>query len=81
MTGDEFLRWCLDQEDTWELIDGVPALKFDNGPEMMAGSRRHARIASNLIAALASRLAGGPATPSAATSPCGWRAGTSVVPT
>lgn len=64
MNADEFLVWRLDQEGTWELVDGVPVLKFDNGPEMMAGgTRAHARIASNLIMALGKRLAGGPCYP------------------
>lgn len=59
MSPDEFLVWCLDREDTYELIDGEPVLKFDNGPQMMAGgTRSHARIASNLIVALGGRLAG-----------------------
>lgn len=52
MTADAFLIWRLDREGTWELVDGVPVLKFDNGPKMMAGgTKRHARIASNLIVA------------------------------
>lgn len=64
MDADEFLVWCLDQEDAWELVDGVPTLKFDNGPNMMAGgTRRHARVTSNLIIQLGQRLAGGPCTP------------------
>ncbi len=64
MDGDEFLVWCQDQEDTYELIDGLPVRKFDNGPEMMAGgTRNHARIAGNLIVALGTRLRGGPCYP------------------
>lgn len=64
MDADEFLLWRLDREGTWELVDGVPRLKFDNGPTMMAGGRRnHARVASNVIAALAPRLRGGPCYP------------------
>ncbi len=64
MDADEFLVWCLDQEDTWELVDGVPTLKFDNGPKMMAGgTRRHARVTSNLIARLDQKLTGGPCAP------------------
>ena len=61
MTADEFLLWCLDQEERYELVDGAPVLKFDNGPEMMAGaSARHDQVVVNLIAALRSRLRGGP---------------------
>jgi len=64
MTADEFLLWRLDRDGTWELVDGVPQLKFDNGPSMMAGgSRRHARVASNVIRALGNRLRGGPCYP------------------
>ena len=64
MTADEFLTWCLDQEDTFELVDGYPVLKFDNGPQMMVGgTRAHARVASNLIISLGKRLAGGPCYP------------------
>jgi Uma2 family endonuclease len=61
MTADEFLVWRLDQEGTFELVDGRPVLKFDNGPEMMAGAtRNHERVAANVLVALATRLRGGP---------------------
>jgi Uma2 family endonuclease len=61
MTPDEFILWNLDQEERWEFVDGVPVLKFDNGPEMMAGaSERHDQIVVNLIALLRARLRGGP---------------------
>ncbi len=64
MDADEFLLWRLDRPGTWELVDGMPLLKFDNGPTLMAGGRRsHARVASNVIAALAPRLRGGPRYP------------------
>lgn len=64
MTSDDFLLWRLDREGTWELIDGVPRLKFDNGPNMMAGGRRsHARVAANILIALGVRLSGGPCYP------------------
>lgn len=67
MTADEFLVWCLDQEDTFELVDGVPVLKNDNGPEMMAGAtRNHDQIVVNLIALLRAKLRGGPCGPSTA---------------
>lgn len=59
MTADEFLVWCLDQEDTWELVDGYPVLKFDNGPEMMAGaSENHDQVVVNLLSRLRDRLRG-----------------------
>ncbi len=64
MTSDEFLLWRLDREGTWELIDGVPRLKFDNGPNMMAGgSRNHAYVAANILSVLRARLRGGPCRP------------------
>lgn len=64
MTPDEFLVWRLDQEGTYELVDGLPVLKFDNGPEMMAGgTRNHALVAANVLVALANRLRGGPCRP------------------
>lgn len=60
MTADEFILWNLDQEARYELVDGLPRLKFDNGPEMMAGaSGGHDQIVVNLIQALR-RLRGGP---------------------
>ena len=50
MEGDEFLLWCLDQEDRYELVNGVPV-------KMMAGaSRAHDRVAVNLIASLLGQL-------------------------
>lgn len=59
MTADEFLIWCLDQEDTYELVEGVPVLKFDNGPELMAGaSAAHDQIVVNLISRLREKLRG-----------------------
>lgn len=59
MTAEQFLIWRQDQEGTWELVDGVPQPKFYNGPRMMAGgTRNHARVARNLIAALGPRLSG-----------------------
>ena len=61
MTPDEFILWNLDQPKRYELVDGFPVLKFDNGPEMMAGaSGGHDQIVVNLIAALRSGLRGGP---------------------
>ena len=66
MTADDFLLWRLDQEGTWELVDGAPVLKFDNGPEMMAGGRRnHAYVVASLLFALKGRLRGGPCKPGA----------------
>jgi len=64
MTADEFLHWRLDRPGTWELDNGVPQRKFDNGHELMAGGTlNHVRVAGNLIAALRPRLRGGPCSP------------------
>lgn len=61
MTPDEFILWNLDQEARYEFVDGVPVLKFDNGPGMMAGaSERHDQIVVNVISALRGRLRSGP---------------------
>lgn len=61
MEADEFLVWCQTQEDSYELIDGMPVLKYGNGPEAMAGgTRRHADIVQNIFVALRLRLRGGP---------------------
>jgi Uma2 family endonuclease len=73
MTGDEFLLWCLTQEDKYELVDGVPVAMWPappsvaakvaggSGPSVtgMAGaSRRHDRITSNVIGLLFAQLRG-----------------------
>jgi Uma2 family endonuclease len=54
MTADEFLLWCLDQEDRYELVDGIPVPM-----RAMAGaSTAHDRIASNIIVTVGSQLRG-----------------------
>lgn len=59
MTADEFLEWRHGREGTWELVNGVPVLKFDNGPRMMAGgTANHALVASNLVSTLRPKLRG-----------------------
>lgn len=59
MTAEEFLAWRLDRQGTWELVDGQPRLKFDNGPRLMAGGTwAHALVASNIVSALRPRLRG-----------------------
>lgn len=65
MTADEFLVWCLDQEERYELVDGYPRLKWPpEGPGMMAGATgRHDQIVVNLISQLRTRLRGGPCRP------------------
>lgn len=61
MTVEAFFAWCETQEDTYELVDGVPVAKYRDSAEAMAGTTRdHARISSNLVFALRLRLRGGP---------------------
>ena len=52
MTPDAFLEWCLDQEDRWELVHGVPI-------RMMTGATHaHDDVVVNLIGELRERLKG-----------------------
>lgn len=52
MTPDEFLVWCLDQEDRWELVNGMPI-------RMMTGATHaHDDVVVNLIAELHGQLKG-----------------------
>lgn len=61
MTPEEFFAWHEQQEERYELVDGYPVLKFDNGPDMMAGATAaHDQIVVNLITGLRQRLRGGP---------------------
>jgi Uma2 family endonuclease len=54
MTADEFLLWCLDQDERYELVDGVPMPM-----RAMAGaSTAHDRIASNIIVSIGTQLRG-----------------------
>ena len=39
MDADEFLVWCLDQDDRYELVNGVP-VRMGDGPQMMTGASR-----------------------------------------
>ena len=66
MDADEFLRWCLDQEDRYELVNGIP-VKMTDGPMMMTGaSRLHDRLLTNTLVALAIQLRGSPCFPTTA---------------
>ncbi|AQR62668.1 hypothetical protein BZG35_14185 [Brevundimonas sp. LM2] len=52
MTADEFLVWCLDQEDRWELVNGMPI-------RMMTGATHaHDDVVLNLIVELGNQLKG-----------------------
>ncbi len=65
MTADEFLLWCLDQDERYELVDGVPVPM-----RAMAGaSTAHDRISSNIIGLVFAQLRGSgcwPTTPDTA---------------
>lgn len=51
LTIEEFFEQYEGRDERWELVDGVP--------EMMAGgTRRHSRVARNILVALVTKLAG-----------------------
>jgi Uma2 family endonuclease len=59
MTADEFLIWNLDQDERYELVDGIPVPM-----RAMAGaSNYHDAITTNLIGLLFAALRGGPCKP------------------
>lgn len=64
MTVEEFLLWNLDQENRYELVDGVPVEMLNEvgtPAEMMAGaSEYHDQIVINVILALGNQLRGKP---------------------
>jgi Uma2 family endonuclease len=61
MSNDEFLLWAEQQEDKYELVDGLPVKKYGDEPELMANGRRnHAEVIANIAYALTSKLRGGP---------------------
>lgn len=61
MSNEEFLLWAEQQEDPYELVDGIPKKKYGDEPELMANGRRnHAKVISNIGRHLGNRLAGGP---------------------
>lgn len=56
MDADTFLEWCTRQEESYELVDGLP--------RMMSPVRRaHAKAVRNGLAALAGKLKGRPCQP------------------
>ena len=67
MTVDEFLDWHEQQDERYELIDGVPVPKYKSlAPDgrMMAGAgRAHNRIFSNVFLMLGNHLRGKPFVP------------------
>lgn len=67
MENDEFLLWCLDQEDRYEPVDGVPVSMMTEVTQMIDGvpvkmmaaaSNRHDQIVVNPIITLSSHLRG-----------------------
>jgi Uma2 family endonuclease len=62
MSPEEFLVWCLTQEQKWEYVDGVPVLKdvLDPATGMTGTTRAHDRVTTNLIIECGAQLRGGP---------------------
>jgi Uma2 family endonuclease len=67
MTVEEFLIWCLDQEDRYELVDGVPVPLYEERWEVVDGVRTkmmvgasavHDQIVINVIRELSIQLRG-----------------------
>jgi Uma2 family endonuclease len=56
MTPEEFFAWQLDQEDRYELVDGVPVPLRG----MTGASNAHDAVAVNIIVSLANQLRGSP---------------------
>lgn len=56
MTVEEFFAWQLDQEERYELVDGVPVPLRG----MTGASNAHDAIAVNIIISLGNQLRGGP---------------------
>lgn len=63
MTADEFLVWCLDQDDKYELVDGIPVLLHQPINGQAGATRGHDRIVVNLIGRLFEKLRGSPCGP------------------
>jgi Uma2 family endonuclease len=77
MTADEFLIWCLDQDERYELIDGI-AVPLRG---MAGASRSHDRVVVNLISALTGSSATARACRRPQTRRCGPQSSGSAVPT
>ena len=59
MTVQEFLEWQRDQEERYELVDGVPVM-------MTGASTRHDLVLGNVFASLHGQLSGTPCRPATA---------------
>ncbi|MBP0616592.1 Uma2 family endonuclease [Jiella sp. KSK16Y-1] len=60
MTADEFYAWQLEQDENYELVDGIPVLP---AKAMTGASRRHDIITVNILSALRQKLRGQPCRP------------------
>lgn len=68
MSFEEYLVWEAEQEEKWELVDGVPVLRSERWSHdpvtgMAGATFAHNRIVFNLLRHLGNRLAGGPCVP------------------
>ncbi len=66
MTAEEFHTWQRNQEDRYELVDGVPIIMRDPITMMAGASSQHDRITSNVLIALGNQLDGSPCWPATA---------------
>jgi Uma2 family endonuclease len=58
MSVEEFLDWEIEQDQKWELVDGIPILRETR--LMAGGTAKHAQIAANIMLAIGPQLRGGP---------------------
>ena len=66
MTAEEFFVWQRNQDNRYELVDGVPVILADPITMMTGASSQHDRITSNIMIALGNQLAGSPCWPATA---------------
>ena len=66
MTVEEFFVWQQDQDERYELVDGVPVILADPITMMTGASSQHDRITSNILIALGNQLDGSPCWPATA---------------
>ncbi|TFF17865.1 Uma2 family endonuclease [Jiella endophytica] len=60
MTAEEFYAWQLEQDQNYELVDGIPVLP---AKAMTGASRRHDIITFNILSLLRQKLRGKPCRP------------------
>ena len=66
MTAEEFFVWQRNQDDRYELVDGVPVILADPMTMMTGASSQHDRITGNIFTTLHNQLAGSPCWPATA---------------